>query len=365
LAVIDAVLSRPERDRLTATPPVTRLRSLDALRGLAVVGMLVVDNRGSSSMPAQFVHASWNGLRVADIVFPLFLFAVGMSMEHSSRTASSRPVLFRALNLAFLGMALVAVRSHHIALSFGVLQHIAAAYVLCWLLLRLPRRSQVPVAIGTLGLLCAAYAFAPAPSVVHGYQSGTNLGEWFVVHVLHVPFSAESPQSYVGSAISVFLGVLAMRAFRAGRGPVALLSATCIGAGIVLLPFVPLNKRLWTPSFTLVTSGLAAAVFLVLHVVVDGKRLELGALTRLGRNALIVFAFSEIAFRTVLAGAQPRVVGGIATITGPAGAAVAYALLSVVAAWCLCLGLDRRKRPAQRGFAFTPMRADPARGASG
>src|SRR6266567_781387 len=124
------VAERPAKPETGESRARRRLLGLDALRGLAIVGMLLVDNRGSQAMPSQFIHSTWNGLRIADVVFPVFLFAVGLSMEMSSRTANPRAVVVRALKLAALGCVLVAAVSHHLALSAGVLQHIAAAYVL-------------------------------------------------------------------------------------------------------------------------------------------------------------------------------------------------------------------------------------------
>src|SRR4051812_46059173 len=68
----------------SAGPP-RRLHGVDVLRGLAVLGMLVVDNRGNGSIAAQWHHASWNGLHVADVVFPVFLVVVGVAMPFSRR----------------------------------------------------------------------------------------------------------------------------------------------------------------------------------------------------------------------------------------------------------------------------------------
>ena len=333
---------RPAEAETVKRPTAGRVLSLDALRGLAIVGMLLVDNRGSSAMPSQFVHSTWNGLRIADVVFPVFLFAVGMSMEMSSRTDNPRAVVVRALKLVALGCVLVAAVSHHVALSAGVLQHIAAAYVLCWLILRLPRRAQTPVALGVLGGVCAAYAFVHLPGVPGGYESGRTVGEWFTVHVLHMTFSAETPQSYLPSAVSVFLGVLAARRFRRGIGSLARLAAVCIAAGLALTPLVPLNKRLWTPSYVLLTAGIAAALFLAMHIAIDGHRLRLAPLVTMGRNAVVVFAFSEVVFRAVLAGVRPAVVTTFERATGPTLAAITYALLSIVAAWALTARLERR-----------------------
>jgi predicted acyltransferase len=315
--------------------------------------MLLVDNRGSDAMPSQFVHASWNGLHVADVVFPLFLFAVGVSMNFSSRT-TGRAVAKRVVMLVVIGSLLVDAKYHTLHLTTGVLQHIAAAYALCWLVLKLPRRAQVPTVLGILAVVGIVYLFVPAPGVVPGsWTQGHTIAEWFEGHVLRTDFSAEGIHSYLPSVASVFAGVLGGRCLVEGRTRrrLAVLASSCFVLGIALTPLIPLNKRLWTPSNALVTSGIAAALLLALHVVFDGHVRTAshwvmtrvgGPLRTLGRNAIVVFAFSELVFRAGLSFVQPRVVSSLSLLTAP-GAAITYAALSVVAAWALSAFLERHR----------------------
>ena len=119
------------------------------LRGLAVVGMLLVDNRGNGAIAVQLRHAGWNGLHLADVVFPVFLLLVGVSMPFSRRADRPRAALLRVLQLGVLGWLVVTAKYGPGTAGAGVLGHIAGAYLLCWLVLRLPRRAQpvVPVAV--------------------------------------------------------------------------------------------------------------------------------------------------------------------------------------------------------------------------
>jgi predicted acyltransferase len=339
-----------------ATPDVARsghrLVALDGLRGLAVVGMLLVDNRGSAAMPAQLQHSAWNGLRLADVVFPLFLFAVGVAMELSGRTARPRAVLARAAKLTLVGCLLVDVRYHTLGPTTGVLQHVAAAYVLTWLVLRLPRRTQPAVVLGTLFAIGAAYRFGPdvlpLPATVQaGWAEGHNLGQWLVTSA-HFAFSAESPQSWLPSAANVFAGVLAARLLHRRRGAavirLAALAAGCVAAGVLLTAMVPLNKRLWTPSYAVLTSGIAVAVLLVLHLAARWPVVvaALAPLTALGANALTAFALSELVFRAGLGGVQPALVADLQSVVGAVGAAAGYAAISMVTVAGLCRLLARR-----------------------
>ena len=127
------------------------------VRGVTIVGMLLVNNTGDpAATPTELSHSPWHGLTVADLVFPLFPFAVGVAMPMSRSAGSLRQVLRRCALLFVVGSLLVSAKHRHRGPSTGVLQHIAGAYLLCWGPLRLPRRWQPVVAFGTLGGVSAA-----------------------------------------------------------------------------------------------------------------------------------------------------------------------------------------------------------------
>src|SRR3954468_296251 len=87
-----------------------RLSGVDLARGLAVIGMLFVDNRGSDAITLQLTHTPWNGLRVADVVFPVFLLVVGVTMPFSRRADRPRAVAWRVVKLALLGWLIVTAK---------------------------------------------------------------------------------------------------------------------------------------------------------------------------------------------------------------------------------------------------------------
>ncbi|MEU2350109.1 heparan-alpha-glucosaminide N-acetyltransferase domain-containing protein [Modestobacter sp. NPDC049651] len=332
----------PSAPAPAGAPSRPRLRGVDVLRGLAVVGMLFVDNRGNPAIPAQLEHASWDGLHVADVVFPVFLLVVGVSMPFSRRADRPRPALTRVAKLAVLGWLVVTVKYGSPIAGVGVLGHIAGAYLLCWLLLRLPRRAQLPTAAGVLAalsVLTVAGGADPDRSWAHSFDA-----------VLGLPFSAEAPHSYLASAVTVYLGVLAGRVLQAGAGRAALTRLAAGGAallvtGLALAPLVPVNKRLWSPSFVLVTGGIALLALALAHWVVDGRGLvgPLRVPEVLGLNAIVAFVFSEVVFRAVLAPTvQPVVDGWLTSVVGALTAAVLYPVLSVAVIWAVCAALVRR-----------------------
>jgi predicted acyltransferase len=164
-------------------PSRPRLRGVDVLRGLAVVGMLLADNRGNAAIPDQLEHAAWHGLRVADVVFPVFPLVVGVSVPFSRRAGAPRAALTRVLRLAVLGWLVVTAKYGSATAGVGVLGHVAGAHLLCWLLLRLPRRAQVATGAGVLaglGALGAVWGTGPDRSWGHvldadqGASGGTH-----------------------------------------------------------------------------------------------------------------------------------------------------------------------------------------------
>lgn len=331
----------------TAAPPraeraARRLHGVDALRGLAVVGMLLVDNRGNASITVQLRHAPWDGLHVADVVFPVFLLLVGVSMPFSRRADRPRAALLRVLQLGVLGWLVVTAKYGPGTVGAGVLGHIAGAYLLCWLLVRLPRRVQPVVAGAVLALLSVLSAVAGAAP---GQSWGRSLDQ-----AVGLSFSAEAPHAFLGSAVTVYLGVLAGRLLQSDTGRTVLLRLTgggalLVAAGLLLAPLVPLNKRLWSPSFVLVTGGIALVVLAALYWLVDlrGLRRPLRAAEVLGLNAIVAFVFSEVVFRAVLSHrVQPAVDQWVSSAAGVTVSAWAYPVASIAVIWLLCAALVRR-----------------------
>ena len=327
-----------------------RLHGVDVARGLAVVGMLFVDNRGNAAIGTQFVHAPWHGLRVADVVFPVFLLVVGVSMPFSRRADRPRAVLLRVLKLAALGWLIVTAKYGFDVVGAGVLGHVAGAYLLCWLLLRLPRRAQLPTAVGVLAVLTLVAVLVPVPgSGRTAVEPDLSWAHW-LDQTMGLTFSAEAPHSYMPSAVTVFLGVLAGRALleHGVRGALPRMvtgAAVLLVLGLALAPLLPVNKRLWTPSFVLVTGGigllvLAAALWLV---DVRGVRRPFRPAEVMGLNAIVAFAVSELVFRAVLShGVQPVVDRWLTDLTTATTSAYLYAAASVVVVWGVCQVLARR-----------------------
>jgi predicted acyltransferase len=227
--------------------------------------------------------------------------------------------------------------------------HIAGAYLLCWLLTRLPRRGQIPVAAGVLAGITLLFLAVPVPGVGHAALTADDSWATWFDNLFGMGFGAEAPHAFLPSAITVFLGVLAGRTLQshAGRAAVARLAgggAVVLTLGLALAAVVPVNKPLWTPSYVLLTGGIGLLLLAAMHWLVDvrGFRRTLRPVEWLGLNAIVAFAFSELVFRAVLGRWQPTIVDWLSRVTSEDAAAYVYPALSVAVIGAVCAVLVRR-----------------------
>jgi len=325
-----------------------RLHALDAARGLAIVVMLVVMNPGpAGELPDQLHHPPWHGLTFADLFFPLFLFAVGVSMTLSRRGLDVRHALYRAGVLFVLGVALASLKHERLALT-GVLQHIAGSYLLALAVLRLPRRWQPPVAAGMVVLAWVAFVAWAGPGADPWGRSGT------LAHAVDARvnggFTSEGTLQTAASAVTVLGGAFAGRWIR--RVPdrrrlvrgVAAAAAAMLGLGLLMALAVPVNKRLWTPSFTVLTLGTSLA-WLALGVwLVDVRRARRATapLVHLGANPIFVYALSMAAL-AVLRNHGDALTPAFAPGGNVVAGAFAYAAAWTALWWLVAFVLYRRR----------------------
>lgn len=326
-----------------APPRPNRLHALDAVRGLAIVVMLLVMNPGpTGDLPGQLRHAGWHGLTIADLAFPLFLFAVGASMTLSSRGLDTGHVLTRTAALAVLGVAL-ATHKHQSPTATGVLQHIAGAYLLAFIVMRAPRRYLVPLAAGILVVLWAGFVAWAAPHADPWGESGT-LAHAVDGRVLG-DISTEGILPTVASAVTVLGGAHAgltirsqqpdRRALTRRLGEIAV-GLLALGGTLSLV--VPVSKRLWTPSFTVLTLGVSFALLAAAVWVLDvrGIRRATTPLVHLGANPMVIYLVSMTILFTL------RNQGFVAS-DGPTLVALGAAVGWISLWWLLALGLYRRR----------------------
>ena len=310
--------------------PATRLVSLDAFRGLTVALMLLVNNPGDwGHIYAPLSHAEWDGCTLADLVFPFFLFIVGVSIayglsgaksEASQRRKALWAVARRAAVLAALGLfASTWLDFEWATLRLpGVLVRIALVYWLAGSLFLLADwQGLMLVAAGLLVGYAVLLQLVPVPSFgPANLGAATSLGAWLDRTVLgeaHLWKESRTwdPEGLLGTlpaTASALLGVLAGLWLRRmdlapTRRTVGLLAAG-LGlavAGLVWGFWFPINKSLWSSSYVLFTSGMAALVLAALYWLCDvrGSRWWAGPWRALGVNALAAFFGSSIIARSL------------------------------------------------------------------
>jgi predicted acyltransferase len=332
--------------RPVTNPGAGRLISLDVTRGLAVAGMLLVNNPGiNPGHPMLLRHPDWNGFTLADAVFPLFLFCIGVSMSLSTRSRSSGsgawPMVRRCLVLFAIGMGLSFLKSQQLAFA-GVLQHVAVTSLIAWFVLRLPRRYQWMVA--TLVLVLGSTL-----GLIGGFDRGSTI-DGSIDRALFGWDTAEGLLVWVASVVNVLAGAWAGDRFRSkDRADIVRHLSLQVGGplvlGLALAPLIPINKQLWTPTYALIGIATSAAIMLATYWVVDVRGWQRGSgwLREMGANPLAVYVAC-----TALAALVPEDLrlSLVRRVAGPVGnlvASVLWSALWILLAWLIAHALWRRR----------------------
>jgi len=383
-----------------------RFYSLDVFRGATVCLMILVNNPGNwEHIYPPLEHASWHGLTPTDLVFPFFLFAVGNAMaltmpklEAAGASTFWKKIIKRTILIFLIGLFLnwwPFVRWQSDSLNFkhwvdpvspengirilGVLQRIAICYFLASVILYYFKAKQSLYI--TLTLLVVYWILCVIGNPADPY----SLSGWFgtdvdkkILGVAHmykgegVAFDPEGIMSTIPSTVEVIFGYLIGNYIHRKGKNFEMVSSLFV-AGVVMLiagfcwdMVFPINKKIWTSSFTIYTSGLATITIATMIYVIELKNIK-GWLTRFfdvfGKNALFVFALS--AFLPRLLGliriplnshsnGEDKIVytnpwnwlyqKALVHIPGdPRLGSLVYALCVITFMWAICWWLDRRK----------------------
>ena len=318
-------------DEIAAVPslvPASRLMSLDLFRGVTIAGMILVNNAGdepNSYWPLQ--HAQWNGWTPTDLVFPFFLFIVGVAMAFSfssrlkrgaSRRELLRHVLWRGLALFALGLFLNGFPNQYQLASwrvYGVLQRIAICYVISAILaLWTDWRGWILAIAGCLVGYWILMRFVPVPGfgvpthAIPLLDPDRNLAAWLDRQLLagHLYEGTRDPEGVLSAIPAVatsLLGMLTGQWLRSQRSAqskalgMAVFGVVGIVAGKILNLGFPINKKLWTSSYVIFTAGLALLCLALCYWIVDVKKRR-GLWTRpllvFGMNAIAAYVFAEL-----------------------------------------------------------------------
>lgn len=308
-----------------------RLLSLDFFRGATVAAMILVNNPGSwGHIYAPLEHAEWHGCTPTDLVFPFFLFIVGVSIAYAMGSRKLDPASHnktlakafkRALILFGLGLFLSlfpkvftepAEAFQHVRIP-GVLQRIAVVFFISSVIfLKTSEKNIFRLFIVLLAVYWALMNFVPVPGT--GYanlEKETNLGAWIDRAILgeaHLWKSAKTwdPEGILGTIpavatglFGILVGVYLKRKDLDAATKMAWLFST--GFAAIALGWVwglqfPINKSLWTSSFVLFTGGLATVVLSLSYWIIDVNNYSrfTKPFVVYGVNAITVFFLSGL-----------------------------------------------------------------------
>ena len=349
-----------------------RLVSVDAFRGATVAAMILVNNPGDwGHIYWPLAHAAWHGWTPTDLIFPFFLFLVGVSLAFSSRDTTKAAGL-RALKIFGLGFFMAFYPRFNIFTVRipGVLARIALCYFLAFLI----RKHFSPKGVaGIAAACCLGYWFlmtvVPVPGgIAPNLEPSTNLGAWLdrLVFGGHLwvgskTWDPEGLLSTIPALGTTLLGCLAGSLFRAGLEASDIIRRLLITgvmmtiAGLCWSPVFPINKSLWTSSYVLFTAGLASLILAAFYWIADvkGHRAPMKPLVIYGVNAIVVFVASGLLAKTM--GLIKLPLGGAVISSqvfihktmflswlSPVNASLGFAIANVLGWYAVLWWMDRR-----------------------
>jgi predicted acyltransferase len=293
-----------------------RLVSLDVFRGITIAGMVLVNNPGTwSSIYWPLQHAEWNGWTPTDLVFPFFLFIVGVAIPlafgRRMETGGSKRDLYlkiikRTLIIFALGIFLAGFPFFQLSTIRipGVLQRIAVCYLFASIIfLNTKVRTQIIITIALLVIYWLVMTLLHAPGFAAGDLSKEGSVASFVDRVIFGPhiwaqgkvYDPEGILSTIPAIATTLFGVLTGQWLRTERSQyekvagLFVAGASCIVIGWSLNPFFPINKALWTSSYVFFSGGLALEFLAFCYWLIDIKKYQAWA------KPFVVFGVNAIA----------------------------------------------------------------------
>ncbi|WP_430410442.1 acyltransferase family protein [Kordia sp.] len=296
-----------------------RIASVDILRGITIVAMILVNTPGTwSNVYAPLLHAEWHGLTPTDLIFPFFLFIVGISIAfaYKNKTKTSKTykkVFIRSLKLIGLGLFLNLFLPYFPFITDmetlripGVLQRIGIVFCISAILyLHCNWKVILGLSIATLLLYWGFLGFFPfpdgtlptfdrAPNNWVNYIDLNILGK----HMWKPDYDPEGILSTIPSVITCLFGILIGKVLMSYQNKKEImLFVIAIGlliSGYIFSYWFPINKTLWSSSFVLVTSGWAVLILSIVYFITDVLNIKFGGIFKyVGTNAITIYFLSS------------------------------------------------------------------------
>ncbi len=304
-----------------------RLVSLDVFRGLTVVGMVLVNNPGSwAHIYWPLEHAEWNGWTPTDLIFPFFLFIVGVAIPLGLGKRVERgdkfkdlflKIVYRTVVIFLLGEFLAGFPYFHFSTMRipGVLQRIAVCYFFASIIFIKTRpRTQAIIALALL----IVYFIVMKHVHWNGYYVGDLSKEGSLASIIDrkvfgphiwkqgIVYDPEGLLSTMGALATTLFGVLTGHLIRCNdRTPIEkvaqmfIAGVCCVCVGWAWNAWFPINKALWTGSYVFFTGGLALQFLALCYWLIDikGHKWWTKPFVIFGVNAIVLFVGTGVMAR--------------------------------------------------------------------
>lgn len=349
-----------------------------------MAAMVIVNNGGDGDhVYAPLKHAPWHGWTPTDLIFPFFLFMVGLSITLSRKTGSWAGIARRTLVLLGIGLFLNAYPKFDFAHLrwLGVLPRIALCYGATASIVKLfgyermttaddrralARGLGIVIAVLLLGYWAAMMLVPGASGIAGDLSQAGNLASRIDLalmpgHTYRPTYDPEGLLSTLPAIGTTLIGVLAGLWLKSGAtiarrsGGFLAAGALLIAAGLVWDVWFPINKALWTSSYVLFTAGAASLIFGGCLWLIDAKgyRAWTGPFVILGRNALALFVLSSLLAKTLSAIPLATAEGpmslrtwvyrhGFAPLAAPINASLLYAVANLAVLFVVLWGLHKK-----------------------
>jgi len=295
-----------------------RVLSVDIFRGLTIVLMILVNTPGTwSQVYPPLLHAKWHGYTPTDLVFPFFLFIVGISIvfayhQKKANATTYKKIGIRTLKLIGLGLFLGAFTIHFpffkdfVDIRFpGVLQRIGVSFFFASILfLNLNWKALIGVCIfillgywiwmGYIPIFGGAPSFERVPNNWANYIDVQVLG----THLYREDYDPEgllsSLPAIASSLLGIFTGLLMVSKRAKKERILIIMGVSMLLIGTLWDTVFPINKALWTSSFVLVTAGWGNLVLAIIYYLIDVRGIKFGSIFRYaGANAITLYFLSS------------------------------------------------------------------------
>jgi len=359
----------------------SRLVSLDIFRGLTVAFMILVNTPGSwDYVYAPLRHSKWHGCSPTDLVFPFFLFIVGVSVwfsmkkhGHELHGDSLLRIVRRTIAIFALGLFLNIFpyfgRDYSTLRIMGVLQRIALAYFIGTIICITVRRDYLWIVTGVILLLYWALLALSGDGDPYSLENNLVLridklilGENHLSTAFGIPFDPLGLLSTLPATANVIIGYYTAELLTKKSSAVRnILKIVFIGAGLTGLGLLwgsifPINKPLWTSSYVLYSSGLAMILLSLIYWLTDVLKFRSWGTPFLvfGMNALTSYFLAGIlakALLTIKTGGDPHSASLYSwfyekicvPVAGNLNGSLLFAIIQVILIWSIALVLYRRK----------------------